>query len=134
MTTPFGLPVLPEVKMTRAASRKSSRAGGRTVERLSIRPRSTPKRAPVACWAASEANAPASAGTGTATPPASQIPSSPARSSGALAMVARTGSPGAMAERSTAIARAWESRSRVETANPSPSSIGALDCPRAPSR
>ena len=110
MTTPFGLPVLPEVKTIKAASRKSSRAGGRTVERLSIRSRSTRKRAPVVCWAASEAKAPALAGTGTTTPPASQMPSTPARSSGALAMVASTGSPGSMADRSRAMARAWESR------------------------
>ena len=134
MTTPLGLPVLPEVKTIKAASRKSSRVGGRSVATFSMRPRSTRKRARVACWIASVAKPPAVEGTGTATPPASQTPSRPVRSDGALAMLVRTGSPGAVEDKSSAMARACESTSLGEMLAPSPSSIGAPDLPRASSR
>src|SRR5262249_52660846 len=94
-TTPFGCPVLPDVKTISAAPASSGLAGGgaapiddslpaRIANRLPSRPtRACVAAAGVATW------------IGAATQPASQIPRNPARSSGSFAMNRTIGSSGA---------------------------------------
>jgi hypothetical protein len=94
MTTPFGWPVLPEVKMMSAAPRSSGRSGGGRSPQISTWSVSIEKRAPVARNTPATVAGAAVTWTGTATAPARHTPSRAPKSDGRLPMRTCTGSPG----------------------------------------
>ena len=94
-TTPFGCPVLPEVKTISAAPASSGRDGGGAAPMAESVPARTANRLPSRAISASAACAGVATWIGAATQPASQMPMNPARSSGSLAMNRTTGSFGA---------------------------------------
>ena len=131
-TTPLGIPVEPEVKITSAASRNSGRCGGGAWPTTSRRPPSTANRAPVKPCTRATVEGAAAMCSGTATAPARHTPSSAPMSDGRLPMRSSTGSSGATPLVVSSFPMRPASASNSAGAIASPSTL-STECAGAPS-